>query len=356
MNTKTFYFTLFIIAVLTSCKQDYSNAETKGKSLKKVRVTAISGLSEMPTISASGKLASKDEVVLSFKTGGILNSLKFEEGQTVNNRAVLASLNLSEINAQVQSAKNAYEKSVRDYERATAMYQDSVGTLEQQQNRKTQLDIAKSQLEIANFNRQYSVINAPFSGTILKKYVESGQLVAPGQPIYLIGTSGNKGAQIIKTGLSDKDVVQIELGDSSTILFDAFLPAGRHGVKAEYNGTVTQIAEVANASTGLYDVEITIDGYFKELKNGFIGTVNVLPASGTSILKIPMNALVEGADKSAMIFYTQDDLTVQETEVEIINLNDDYFTVKVDALPKNAKVVNEGAPFLKVNDSIQIVR
>ena len=349
MNTKTFYFTLFIIAVLTSCKQDYSNAETKGKSLKKVRVTAISGLSEMPTISASGKLASKDEVVLSFKTGGILNSLKFEEGQTVNNRAVLASLNLSEINAQVQSAKNAYEKSVRDYERATAMYQDSVGTLEQQQNRKTQLDIAKSQLEIANFNRQYSVINAPFSGTILKKYVESGQLVAPGQPIYLIGTSGNKGAQIIKTGLSDKDVVQIELGDSSKIVLDAF-------AKAEYNGTVTQIAEVANASTGLYDVEITIDGYFKELKNGFIGTVNVLPASGTSILKIPMNALVEGADKSAMIFYTQDDLTVQETEVEIINLNDDYFTVKVDALPKNAKVVNEGAPFLKVNDSIQIVR
>lgn len=349
MIMKKYSYILLIIGLITSCKQDYSNPNTTKNSLKKVRVRSISGLSGMPTISASGRLASKDEVVLSFKTGGILNSLKFEEGQKVNRGATLASLDLSEINAQVQSAKNAYDKSVRDFERATAMYQDSVGTLEQQQNRKTQLDIAKSQLEIANFNRQYSVINAPFKGTILKKYIEAGQLVAPGQPIYLIGSSGNKGAQIIKTGLSDKDVVQIKLGDSSRIVLDAF-------TNSDYKGTVTQIAEVANASTGLYDVEITMDAYNRELKNGFIGTVHILPSSSASILKIPMNALVEGAGKSARIFYTLDERTVQETQVDIIDLNDDYFTVKVDALPKNAKVVNEGAPFLKVNDSIQIVK
>lgn len=201
---KKISYILAIAVLATACKKDYSQPSKETDSLKKVRVAEVSDLSDAPTLSASGKLASKEEVVLSFKTGGILNAVNYEEGERVNKGTVLASLKLSEINAQVQSAQNAYEKAVRDYERATLMYQDSVGTLEQQQNRKTALDIAKSQLEIANFNRQYSVITAPFKGTILKKTVEAGQLVTPGQPIYTLGSSGNKGAQIVKIGLSDK--------------------------------------------------------------------------------------------------------------------------------------------------------
>lgn len=349
MKTQLFYIALLLLAILTSCKQEYNTEATAEKSTKKVRVTTSSGLSITPEIKAAGKVASKDEVVLSFKTGGVLNSLKFEEGQKVKRNNRLASLNLAEINAQVQSAQNAYDKAVRDYERATAMYQDTVGTLEQLQNRKTQLDITKSQLEIANFNKKYSVINAPFSGTILKKYVENGQLVTPGQPIYLIGSSGNKGAQILKTGLSDKEIVKLKLRDRSKVVFDAF-------AKAEYKGNLTQIAQVANSSTGLYDVEITLDDYHPELKNGFIGTVYIQPSSASSILKIPMNALVEGDGNNARIFYTLNEQTVQEAEVEIIGLDDDYFTISVDALPAKAQIITEGAPFLKVNDTIQIVR
>lgn len=347
---KKIYYLIAVSIAVISCKKNYTDAGTSTSSnTKKVRIAEVSGLSKAPSINVTGRLASKDEVLLSFKTGGIVNALKYDEGDRVNNGAMLASLNLSEINAQVQSARNGYEKAQRDYERATNMYRDTVGTLQQKQDTKTALDIATSQLEIATFNRRFSVINAPFKATILKRFVEKNQLVSPGQPIYLIGSSGKKGAQIIKLGLSDKDVVQVKLKDSSRVVFDAF-------AKAEYQAAVTQISEVANPTTGLYEVEITLDAYHPELKNGFIATASISPSAGDAVLKIPMNALVEGKDKKARIFYTLNEKTVQEAQVQILNLSDDYFTVTVDALPATAKVISAGAPYLKVNDTIQIVK
>lgn len=341
---------LSFTVALAACKKDYSNsAESRKSNLKKVRVTTTDRLVNKPSLNATGKLTLKDEVLLSFKTGGIIETLTATEGEKISSGKRLASLNLSEINAQVRSAQNAYDKSLRDYDRATNLYRDTVGTLQQKQNAKTASDIAQSQLEIAKFNQQYSVINAPFQGIILKKFVEEGQLIAAGQPVYLVGRSGQKGAQTIKAGLSDREVVQLELGSNATVVFDAFL-------NKEYRGTVTQITEVPSASTGLYDVEVTLNTYDAALKNGFIGRISITPKEGVPTLKIPMNVLVEGNDRSARIFYTLDKKTVKEAQVEIIDLSDDYFTIQTEAVPANAQLISEGAPFLKVNDSIQIIK
>lgn len=151
-------------------------------------------------------------------------------------------------------------------------------------------------------------------------------------------------------------MVQLQLGDSTKIVFDAFTPRqGSAQASAEYGGTVTQISEVANASTGLYEVEVTLDAYEKSLKNGFIATVHISPSASSKQLRVPMNALVEGQGKKARIYYTLDDRTVKEAQVDIIDLSDAYFTIRTGDLPEHAKIVTEGAPFLKVNDSIQLV-
>ena len=66
---------------------------------------------------------------------------------------MLATLNLTEVNAAAEQASLAYQKAERDYERASNLYQDSVATLEQMQNAKTALDVARQQYNSAGFNR-----------------------------------------------------------------------------------------------------------------------------------------------------------------------------------------------------------
>ncbi|MGY0039503.1 biotin/lipoyl-binding protein [Pedobacter sp. NJ-S-72] len=78
------------------------------------------------TIAVSGQFTTDDEVLLSFKTGGIINSLLVKEGDAVKKGQLLATLNLTEINAQVQQTQLSYEKAKRDYQRTKNLYSDSV--------------------------------------------------------------------------------------------------------------------------------------------------------------------------------------------------------------------------------------
>ena len=77
-------------------------------------------------IRSSGRLSTKAEVRLSFKIGGLVDRVFVDEGQRVKRGALLARLNLAEIDAQVMQAKSGLEKSKRDRDRAEGLYADSV--------------------------------------------------------------------------------------------------------------------------------------------------------------------------------------------------------------------------------------
>ncbi len=342
--------TLSMTVIFFGCKKEYTKEETAIKrNYKNVTVQNLENLRNTQPVTATGTLLSKEEITLSFKIGGIVANLNVEEGNTIKQGQRLGSINLTEINAKVVGAKNAYDKSVRDLERATNLYRDTVGTLEQKQNAKTASEIANSNLQIAQFNQRYAILKTPITGKVMKRLVEKGELVSAGQPIYKIGSSETNGSQIVRLGLSDRDIVKIALGDEAKINFDAF-------TNAEFIGKVTEISGSSNPRTGLFEVELTLNTFKPELKNGFIGKVAIYPSNEFPSLKIPMDALVEGNEKKASIYYTQDDRTLTNASVEVLEIKGDYFTVALSQLPKDAKIITRGAPFLKVNDSINIIQ
>ncbi|GMN06150.1 efflux RND transporter periplasmic adaptor subunit [Croceitalea sp. MTPC5] len=350
MRNKILIVLVVIVALFYSCKKEYTkDGTTKIVNYKNVGVQHVERLLNVQPITATGTLLSKEEIVLSFKISGIVANLRVEEGETIEKGQRLGSLDLTEINAQVVGAQKNYNKSVRDLERATNLYRDTVGTLEQQQNAKTTSEIARSNLQIARFNQQHAVLGAPITARVLKRLVEEGELVSAGQPVYIIGSSHTNGSQIVRLGLSDKDIIRVGLGDKALIGFDAF-------VNKEFEAKVTEIAGSANPKTGLFEVELTIGNFIPELKNGFIGKVAIYPSSKFPSLKIPMNALVEGNERKASIYFTQDEKTLTNVEVEVLEIKGDYFTIAVSELPEDAKVITRGAPYLKNNDSINIIQ
>jgi multidrug efflux pump subunit AcrA (membrane-fusion protein) len=141
----------------------------------------------------------------------------------------------------------------------------------------------------------------------------------------------------------------VTLNDSATIVFDAF-------AKTEYKGTVTEIGVMANPRTGLFEVEIILDDFKEEIKNGFIGKIKIYPKSALKTYKIPMDALVEGNDKQAIIFYTTDNHIAKRTSVKIEQFRNNHFSVSTSELSKDAIIIIDGASFLKDNDSIKIVK
>ncbi len=76
-------------------------------------------------VTATGLLGAKEETLLSFKIGGVIQSVTADVGDVVGQGQVLATLALSEIGAVVAKATAGLEQAERNLARAERLYQDS---------------------------------------------------------------------------------------------------------------------------------------------------------------------------------------------------------------------------------------
>jgi RND family efflux transporter MFP subunit len=283
---------------------------------------------------------------LSFKAGGIVAGVNVREGDKVKKDQILAELNLSEIRASVNIASSGYEKTLRDWNRAKNLYTDTVATLEQYQNASTALEIAKSNLEIARFNLRHSTIKAPADGIILKQLVKENELVSSGYPVFLFGVSGESWK--VKSGLSDRDIVRINQGDSAAVTFDAY-----PGVT--FPAEVEQISGISNPMTGTYEIELSLNGTGYRLAAGFIAGVDVFPAKKTAVLKIPVGAIIDADGESGYVYSVDESGRAVKAHINIISITGSFAAVSV-ITGDITEIVSEGAAYLKDGMKVEVVK
>ncbi len=79
--------------------------------------------------------------------------------------------------------------------------------------------MAEAALNSAEFNSNYAAIVAPRDGTVLRKLAEERELVAAGTPVLVVGAQDQ--GFIVRTGLADREIVQVRIGDLAQVRLDA---------------------------------------------------------------------------------------------------------------------------------------
>jgi len=326
---------LGLALLITGCKPQVSKEPTKIEPVK-VRLVAVQRQEISLPVRSSGIVTTSEEIRLSFKTGGIVARTYFKEGDAVKQGQVMAMLNLSEINAQVNQARNGLEKSQRDYDRAKNLYADSVATLEQMQNAETALNVSKSIYDIAKFNLDQSKILAPKSGIVLRQLIRENELVAPGYPVYALGIRGK--SWLIRTSLSDRDIVKIAVGDSAKVSIDAW-PG------EPFTAVISQIDEASNPMTGTYETELRLSETNNRLASGFIANVEIIPGVKKAYYLVPMASVVEADGRSAYVYTITDSGIAKKIKVSIATLYGTQAAIS-DGLENVKEVVIEGVAYL----------
>lgn len=299
-------------------------------------------------IFSSGLISTEIESRLSFKTGGVISKIYVTEGQSVSAGQVLATLDLTEINAQEVQTKNNLEKTKRDLERAKRLYADSAATLEQVQNSQTAYNVADESYRIVSFNKRYATVQATSSGKVIKKFANEGELIGPGIPVLMVNSAG-KNDWIVKIGLPDVDWVRVKIGDKAIVTSDAY-----PGVPFE--AIVNVINEGADPLNGLYQAEIKINPQGKRLASGLFAKVEIIPSESQSLKSIPVEALIEGDGKNAFVFVLNaDQKSVSKVPVKIAYLLDTEAII-LQGLEKVTEVINEGSAFLTEFSTVTVSR
>ncbi len=307
-----------------------------------VRVAPVTEATITPPVIATGVLGPKEEIALGFKIGGVIARVRVDPGASVTAGDTLAALDLSEIDAAVARAQSAAENADRDLARAKRLYVDSVVTLAQLQDAETGATAAQSDLATARFNRRYALIVAPASGVILRRDKEPGELVAPGAPVLVLGSSA-RGA-VLRAGLADRDVVRVRLGDSAIVRFDA-LP------DRQITGRVSEIAAAADPMTGTYRVEVRLPATVG-LASGLVGRVEILTRATRPVLLVPLDALLEADNDRATLFVWTNGHAARRA-VQIAFLAGDRAAVS-SGLTAGEQVITEGAAYLRDGERVAV--
>ena len=244
------------------------------------------------SVAGTGMLAAKEEVPLGFRIGGVLARVLVDEGQAVRAGQLLAELAQPEIAGQVAKAEAGAAQAERDLARAEALYRDSVIALNRVEAARTGAEVARADLQVARFTERYAAIRAPAAGVVLRRMAEPGQQLSGGTPVLLFASAAR--GQVVRVGLAERDVARVRVGDRATVRF-----ATRGD--AAITGRVSQVAALATPGAGTWEVEVTPAAPVA-VASGLVAAVEILPARRETVRLVPLAALLEGDDDSAVVF------------------------------------------------------
>ncbi len=295
-----------MVAALLSCGRENAN-RSKEEPAVPVTVTKV-GMSEAVFYNSyPGNLVPLKEVELRGQVSGYITGIYFTEGKRVHKGEKLYEIDrrkyeaaYSGTQAKVKIAEDNLEKAQRDADRYTDLAGREAIARQISDNAMTDLNNAKQQIMAANSelvqtktNFDYSLITAPFDGTIGFSEVRLGALVTPGTT--LLNTISSDDSMGVDFAISETELGRFEklanmarLPDDSTfriILAD--------NSTYPFNGRLSVIDRAVDPSTGTIRVRITVPNREKTLKPGMSCKVNVLnPSSGRQIL-VPFRSVME---------------------------------------------------------------
>jgi RND family efflux transporter MFP subunit len=344
INTLRLFSCGLLAASLAACGSN--SASTAADSATRVTLSIAGSGPASAALHFHGVVASRDEMRLSFKVGGVIKRLAVEAGDSVHRGQLLAEIELTEINSQVAQAQQLADKAARDLQRGERLHADEVISLEQLQNLRTQNEMAAAQLRATRFNRGYAAITAPADGVVLRRLAEEHEQVPAGQPVLVLGAASR--GYIVKAAIADRELVQLHVGDAATVMLDA--APGMPLV-----ATVSELARAADPATGLFPVELKLQVNNQTLASGMVAEASVHPGvaanAATTRVRIPASALVAANGNSATVFVASGERAHQRTVT--IAFIDGADVALISGVQVGESVVSAGAPYLDDNALIK---
>jgi multidrug efflux system membrane fusion protein len=206
---------------------------------------------------------------------------------------------------------------------------------------------AKASLNQAQLALQDSELKAPFSGYILGRNIELGDLATPASAAFTIEDTR---AVKVSFGVPEFALRHLRLGQEFTIHLQ--------DDPKDYQGRVTSISPSADEKNRVFTVEVTVSNQKGSLKPGMIASISLAGIPKPPVPSVPLSAIVSDpvTPNHYAVFVPQEQGRVWVAHVREVRLGETQESlVAVDGVKPGEKVVVVGAAQLKDGDPIQVI-
>jgi RND family efflux transporter MFP subunit len=133
--------------------------------------------------SAPGTLESRQSTRISAEVPGRVASLPFEPGDRVEAGETLVRLEDASLQAELAAANAQLAEARSEFRRTERLYEQDSASEQQFDKAKAALERAQAQVQRIRVKLDKTTISAPFSGVVVARPIEVGELAQPGTPL-----------------------------------------------------------------------------------------------------------------------------------------------------------------------------
>jgi HlyD family secretion protein len=266
-------------------------------------------------VGATGTLQAVTTVTVGTQVSGIVEELYADFNSIVKKGQVVARLDPSILNTQVETAKANLTNAQANLERQKVAVEDAQSKLARARELTTRQLITKVDLENAEVtvkqadaqlkstqsqivqaeaavnkakvDLDHTVITAPIDGIVIKRSVDKGQTVAASMSapeLFIIAADLTK--MQVNANIDESDVGRMRPGQAVTFRVDAYPAETFHGTVKQVRLNPTTVQNVVTYST-----VIDVPNQDLKLKPGMTANVNIEIARRDNVLRVPNAAL-----------------------------------------------------------------
>lgn len=306
-----------------------------------VKVIVVREEERDSTLKLLGVVEANREMKVGFKISGKLEALPLEEGQFIARGTTMARLDRTELLARREKAFENRNKAKRDLERMERLYRNRTVAESAFQDAGSALNAADAELKIVDDLLKNSLIRAPFSGLVIKKLSETGEVVGAGDPVALL-------AEVdpiqVKASVPDPLVARIRKGQEVKVHTEA-------RPQETFLGKVLRLEPAADPLSRTFRVVVRIENPETGLRPGLIVRARILEGKRRPAIYIPMDAVLAFGTNPA-VFVVKDARAERRPIVTGAILGSEV-EIK-DGLAQGERVIVVGQEYLKDQQAVLI--
>lgn len=298
------------------------------------------------TTSLIGTIEPADMVYIYPKMGGDVTAVNVKAGDTVTAGQVVVEIDTKQVDAtktSMEAAKVSMQSARSVLDRMTPLYASGYISAQEYDGYKAQADASRLQYEAAriNYNNQleFSNVTSPINGRVEQCNVELHDTVAQSAPMLVV--AGENG-RVVSFYTTEKVKNNLNVGDPLVLTKDG----------TEYEGTITEISNLAEESVGMFKVKaaVTDNG---SMAPGTDVELEVLKDSVQGAMLIPANCVYYRGGKGFVYTYDPDKGTIHEAAVETGLFDKDNIEIK-SGLTMNDLVLTTWTTELKEGTKVNL--
>jgi multidrug efflux system membrane fusion protein len=306
----------------------------------------------------TGDVRARYETALGFRVAGKIVERKVEVGSRVARGEVLARLDRSDFQLNIEAAKSQlaaarsdFAQAQDDLKRYRDLHEQKFISAAEFDRRQTAYDVAKARLEqaqaelgVTRNQSAYTALRADHEGVVTAIAAEVGQVVSAGQTV-------------MRVARPEEMEVVIAVPESR---LDELRSARRVAITlwaepdAKFAGRIREISPSADPVTRTYSVKVTLLDPTPRVQLGMTANV-LLGTSGTEpVIRLPLTALFQQGDKPAVWLVDAGTGQVTLTPVEVARYTQDAVEI-AGGLKTGDVVVRAGVHKLHAGQQVRVL-